>query len=130
MKKKLVVSWVFQIICVLILLPAVWFKFSSHPSTVFVFESLGMEPFGRYLIATIEALCIMLLLTHNLAATGAILTLGNMLGAFIAHASILGISVKDDGGQLSIMMLVVLVSALIVAVIRKKEILFFKNFSD
>lgn len=85
-------SWTLQVVIALILIPAVYAKFSSHPDSVAAFSQLEMEPGGRYLIAILEAITAILLLAPGSVAWGAILGWGVMTGAIIAHVTKLGIA--------------------------------------
>ena len=88
-----------QVMAAVILLMASAMKFVGNVDSVEVFVRLGMEPGGRYLIAVIEALAALLLLSP-LAALGSVIAVGVMSGAIIAHATQLGLSVNNDGGLL------------------------------
>jgi uncharacterized membrane protein YphA (DoxX/SURF4 family) len=57
-----------------------------------IFENLGMEPGGRYLIAILELAAALLLLIPFSAPWGAILAWGVMSGALIAHLTKLGLA--------------------------------------
>jgi putative oxidoreductase len=96
-------------------------KFASNPTDMFVFSELGMEPFGRFLIGTLELLSAMLLLSP-FAAFGALLAVGTMLGAAIAHVSVLGFNVRGDEGMHVAMLLTVLATAGPVFVLRRREL--------
>lgn len=80
-------------------------KFVGTADNVFIFTALGMEPFGRYLIGAIELLAAVMLLSRSFPALGALLTIGTMCGAVIAHVTYLGFGVQGDGG-LHILLLV------------------------
>lgn len=121
-KTNLAISWIFQIIAAAILLSAAWMKFSGNETVIFVFDELEMGHFGKIVIAIIESSAAVLLLTNNLAHLGAILGFGNMLGAAIAHISVLGIAIRGDEGRLAIFLSVVLLSTLIVIFIRRKSL--------
>lgn len=86
------VNWVLRLIPTLIVGQAAWMKFANDPQTSKLFEALDMEPGGRVLIGLIEALCVVLLLSPRLSSWGAILCLGVMSGAIIAHTTVLGFS--------------------------------------
>lgn len=126
LRTKLIV-WPLQLICAAILFGAAWAKLSSQPLDIILFTDLGMEPTGRYVVGIVELLSAIFLLTNRLAATGAFLAIGTMCGAIIAHASILGYNVMGDNGRHILMLIVVFVSSLIVAVIRKKDLPFIGN---
>jgi len=84
------VNWTLRLIPAAIVGRAAWMKLAHDPHASMMFESLGMEPGGRLLIGLIEASCVVLLLSPRLSAWGAILCLGVMTGAVIAHTTVLG----------------------------------------
>ena len=90
----------------------------------FIFVELGMEPFGRYLIGILEVLAALMLFSRSLCAYGAFLGTGLMLGALIAHTTILGIQVNGDGGALFGMLIFVLISCLTIVWSKRKSISF------
>lgn len=90
MKPNLIVSWVCQIAVAAILSPAVYYKFVSADAAIQNFTTLGMEPTGRYVVAVLELVTILMLLIPQSVAWGAILGWGLMSGALIAHATELG----------------------------------------
>ncbi len=110
-----------QGIAAMLLLMAAAMKFLGDPGSVEVFMRLGMDPAGRYLIAAIELMAAMLLLSP-FAALGSVIATGVMCGAIIAHVTQLGLVVNDDGGRLFGMLVVVLVCVGYVLISRRKEI--------
>lgn len=90
MKSSHILSWLLQVVVVLILVPAVYFKFIGADAAAQNFSMLGMEPTGRYVVAGLEVATIILLLVPQGVAWGAILGWGIMSGALIAHATELG----------------------------------------
>jgi uncharacterized membrane protein YphA (DoxX/SURF4 family) len=96
-------------------------KFLDMQGSVHVFESLGMEPHGRMIIASLELLASLLLISP-FAAAGALLALGVMCGAALAHVSSIGIVVNDDTGMLFLLMLIVLVGSSYVLIKRRREL--------
>jgi hypothetical protein len=102
-----------RVLVALILVQTLFFKFSGAPESVFIFESLGLEPLGRIGSGIVELVAAILLLlrTSRFVALGALLALGTMLGAIGAHLTTLGIAVQDDGGLLFAMALVVFVAS-------------------
>jgi putative oxidoreductase len=83
-------NWILRLIPAVIVGRAAWMKFESHPDVSMMFDSLGMEPGGRFLIGVIEALCVVLLLSPRISAWGGLLCLGVMTGAIIAHTTVIG----------------------------------------
>ncbi len=82
----------------MLLLWAAVSKFSATAGNVFIFTELGMEPTGRIIIGLIEATAALMLMTKNYPAMGALLGIGVLCGAVIAHVSILGFNVKAIRG--------------------------------
>ncbi len=83
-----------------ILLQTLYFKFTGAPESVFIFSSLGVEPWGRYLSGITELLAATLILIPSTQAFGALLAFGIMVGAVLSHIFILGIAIQGDGGLL------------------------------
>jgi len=90
--KSTISSWVLQIPVAIVLGASALAKLSGRDAPVMIFESLGMEPTGRYLIGGLELIAALLLLIPFSVAWGAILVWGLMTGAIIAHATHLGAS--------------------------------------
>lgn len=85
-----IISWILQLIVVIILGQTLFFKFSDAPETVELFSQLGMGAFGYKLIGVLELFaCIMLLIPASVAS-GALLSWGLMTGAILAHVTKLG----------------------------------------
>ena len=100
-------SWLIRIIVAAILLQTLYFKFSAAPESVYIFQTLGMEPWGRIGSGIAELLAAVLLLIPRTAGIGAALALGVISGAIVAHLTQLGIEVQGDGGQLFMLAVVV-----------------------
>lgn len=113
------VSWALQLLVVVILGQTLFFKFSGAPESVYIFEALGAEPWGRIGSGVMELLAVVLLLIPMTAAIGALLAIGAMTGAILAHLTKLGIVIQDDGGALFVMAIVIMVSSLVVLFLRR-----------
>lgn len=85
-------SWALQVLVALVLGASALAKLGGHAESVTIFESLGMEPAGRYFVAVLELLAALLLLVPFSTAWGAILAWGLMTGALIAHLTRLGVA--------------------------------------
>lgn len=105
----------------LIFIQTLYFKFTAAPESVYIFNTLGMEPVGRIGIGVVELIAALLLLYPPLSMYGAILGIGTISGAIFFHLTKLGIVVNGDGGYLFTLALVVLVCCILVLVIRKEE---------
>jgi hypothetical protein len=100
MKIQLIISWVAQLAAAVILLQTLFFKFTGAAESVYIFSTLGIEPWGRLGSGVAELIAAGLLLWPRMAALGALLGLGVMAGAIGAHLTMLGIEVQGDGGTL------------------------------
>lgn len=98
-----------RIAAAIILLQTLYFKFSAAPESVYIFSTLGMEPWGRIGSGIAELIAAVALLTVRWNWAGAAVAIGLMVGAIGAHLTVLGIVVQDDGGTLFILAVSVLV---------------------
>src|SRR5260221_10226822 len=90
-KRQNVLSWILQIVVAVILLQTLFFKFSGAAESVYIFSTLGAEPWGRIGSGIIELIASVLLLVPRTIALGALLALGTISGAVLAHLTQLGI---------------------------------------
>ena len=127
MKTKSIVNALLKIIPAVILLQTLFFKFSAAPESVYIFEQLNMEPWGRIGLGLIELIVAVLILIPKTTCLGALLGIGIMLGALFSHLTKLGVVVQDDGGTLFILALVTLLFCLVLAWQRRYNIPFIKN---
>ncbi|MCB0491456.1 MAG: DoxX family protein [Cyclobacteriaceae bacterium] len=111
---KLLFYWGARVIAALILLQTLFFKFSGSAESVYIFSTVGMEPWGRIGIGVLELLAALLLLITSVSWIGALLSLGLMLGAIGMHLTLLGIVVQGDGGYLFILAVVVVICSVFV----------------
>ncbi|MFQ5560792.1 MAG: DoxX family protein [Nitrospinota bacterium] len=114
--------WFCQLLAASILLYASFEKFSGDLESLEIFTKLGMEPVGRYIIATIEFLSSMALLTTSFSAVGALFGIGTMLGAMIAHVTTLGMVMNNDNGVHVMMLFLVLASCTVTLWTRRKTL--------
>src|SRR4030095_2641451 len=99
-RSQTIVSWILQVVVAAILLQTLFFKFTGAEESVYIFTSVGAEPWGRVGSGVVELIAAALLLIPALVPYGALLTLGTMSGALLSHLTILGVEVKGDGGLL------------------------------
>lgn len=118
--KSLTVSWIAQIISVVILGQSLFFKFTAHPESVAIFTDIGMEPNGRILIGVIELFACLMLLRYSSAHYGALLGACVMGGAVVGHFTQIGW--EGDRGQLGLMAVLVFVCCSIVLYIRRMDL--------
>lgn len=122
-KASKIATRILSIIAAVILLQTLYFKFSAHPDSVFLFTELGMEPWGRIGVGVFELITGILLLYPKTSKYGAVLGAGVIAGAIYFHLFILGIVVNNDGGALFGMALAVFISSLSIIVIHRKSLL-------
>jgi hypothetical protein len=94
------IELIIRLIIAAILLQTLYFKFSAAPESVYIFSTLGIEPWGRIGSGLAELIAALLLLHPKHVALGGILASGIMVGAVLSHLAILGIEVQHDGGLL------------------------------
>jgi hypothetical protein len=111
----LVMSWIARVIAAAILLQTLFFKFTGASESIYIFTTVGQEPWGRYGSGLVELIASILLFVPGCAAIGALLALGVMSGAIFFHLTHLGIVVQDDGGLLFTLAVVVWICAALVA---------------
>ncbi|WP_437373063.1 DoxX family protein [Maribacter litoralis] len=104
MKTK-IFYWILRIVPAIILLQTLYFKFSAAPESVFIFSTLGVEPYGRIGLGVIELITAILILIPKTAFYGTLTALALMVGAIFSHLFVLGIVVQNDGGTLFILAL-------------------------
>ncbi len=111
---------VFRLAAAAVLIPVGVQKLVGGATDVQLFEILGMEPHGRVIIGFIEIGAGVLLLSPA-AALGALLSISVMLGAVIAHTTVLGFDV-GDGGKHVFLLIGVFLSSCVVLAARRSEL--------
>jgi uncharacterized membrane protein YphA (DoxX/SURF4 family) len=121
MYKKIFI-WVLRLVVAIILLQTLYFKFSGAPESIYIFETLGVEPYGRIGSGIVELIVSILILIPRATLLGAVIGLGTMTGAILLHLTKLGVEVNNDGGALFTMAVVVFVSCAILIYVNKDKI--------
>lgn len=116
------VSWLLQLIVAVILIQTLFFKFTGAEESVYIFTTLGLEPWGRIGSGIVELIAAVFLFIPRTVVFGAILSLGTISGAIMSHLTKLGIEVKGDGGLLFGLAIVVFVSSAALLWMRRREI--------
>ena len=106
--------WAFQILAAAQFFLTGLDKLGDAPPMVQLFEAVGFGQWLRYFTGTVEVSSAALLLMPPLAALGAALLAMTMIGALIAHATVLPFS--------PIKSIVLLVMVSIVFVVRRREL--------
>ena len=99
-------TWIIKLTAVVILVQTLYFKFTGAEESVYIFSTLGAEPFGRIGSGIIELIASILILMPRTTLLWALLGLGTMSGAILSHLIFLGIEVKNDGGTLFILAII------------------------
>ena len=124
MKSLFTLSFFLKVIVAAILLQTLYFKFTGAAESVYIFETLGMEPMGRIGSGIVELIAAILLMVRRTAWLGAALALGTMSGALFFHLTSLGIEVQGDGGFLFILAVVVFIASVIILIKERNNIPF------
>jgi hypothetical protein len=104
--KASIMQWIFQLTAAIILLQTLYFKFTAAEESVYIFSTLGMEPYGRIGSGIAELIAAVLILIPRTTLLGTLIGAGVMLGAICSHFFVLGIEVKNDGGELFILAII------------------------
>lgn len=122
MKNTNLISWLLRLTVAIILLQTLYFKFTAHPDSVYIFSALGVEPWGRISLGIIELITALLILFPKTKIIGMLNSLGIIIGAIVSHFLVIGVNVKGDGGNLFILALIVFIASIIYLVINKSEV--------
>jgi len=128
-KTTKITSWILRLAVAFILIQTLFFKFTGAPESVYIFETMGMEPHGRIGTGIVELIASMLLLWPGYTWAGTILALGVISGAIMSHLTKLGIVVMDDGGALFGMAVFVWLASAVLLWLHRKELPFKKKIS-
>ena len=124
-----IAAWILKLIAAVIMLQTLFFKFTAAPESVYIFTKLGMEPWGRIGIGTMELVASVLILIPKTTGIGAALGAGLMSGSLFFHITKLGLIVQDDGGLLFIYALLVFISCISLVVIYRSNLLSLLKFA-
>jgi uncharacterized membrane protein YphA (DoxX/SURF4 family) len=117
-------SWILRIAVAAILLQTLFFKFTGAAESRFIFETLGLEPWGRIGSGTVELIAAVLLLIPATRVLGALLALVVIAGAIFSHLTKLGIVVQGDGGLLFGLAIAVFLCSAALIVLHRDELPF------
>ena len=117
-------SWILQLVVAGILLQTLYFKFTGAAESVYIFSTLGAEPWGRIGSGVVELIAAMLLLVPATTTIGAALALAVITGAIFSHLTVLGIEVQGDGGLLFALAVSVFMASALILLLRRADIPF------
>jgi putative oxidoreductase len=121
---KNITSWILQLVAAVILFQTLFFKFTGVKESVYIFSTLGIEPWGRIGSGVVELIASVLLVIPATVALGAVLSLGVISGALFSHLTKLGIALPavDDRGELFGLAVAVFVCSAAVLFLHRHEI--------
>ena len=120
-RPETIVSWVLQFVVAGILFQTLFFKFTGAEESVYIFSTLGIEPWGRIASGVAELVAVGLILYPPTVIYGAVLSLGVICGALASHTK-LGLVIKGDGGLLFLLAVIVFLSSLAIVYLRRAEL--------
>jgi len=120
----LTLSWILRLIAAVILVQTLFFKFTGAKESVYIFSTLGIEPWGRIGSGVTELVAAVLLLAPRTVIFGAALSLGVITVAIARHLTKLGITLPqvDDHGELFTLAIAVFVCSAAVLWLHKSEL--------
>lgn len=110
---KNIIFWILRIAVAGLLLQTLFFKFTGAEESVYIFSTLGMEPWGRIGTGVMELIAAVLILIPSFTGIGSAMAIGLMSGALFFHITQLGIEVQGDGGLLFTYALIIFISSAI-----------------
>ena len=116
-------SWGLRVTVAVILLQTLFFKFTGARESVYIFSTLGMEPWGRIGSGIFELIASALLLIPSTVPFGAAMALAATGGAILFHLTKLGIAlpaVGDNGELFALAVLVVLCASALLLLHRQE----------
>lgn len=121
--KAPITTWLLRIIVAVIFIQTLYFKFTGAPESIYIFSTLGIEPYGRIGTGIAELIAAILILIPKTSYIGALIGLGVMIGAITSHLTILGIEVQNDGGTLFIMALITFICCSLLVYQNKSKVI-------
>ncbi|MBK8699072.1 MAG: DoxX family protein [Saprospiraceae bacterium] len=121
MNTKTLLNWALKLTAAVIMLQTLFFKFTSAPESIYIFSTMGMEPWGRIGTGVVELMASLLILYPRTTFFGAAMGLGTMARAILSHLLILGIDVQGDGGKLFALALITAVCCGILLIGHKNQ---------
>ena len=125
-------SWALRLIVAVILVQTLFFKFTAAKESVYIFSTLGMEPWGRVGSGVFELVASILLLIPSTITLGAAMAMAATGSAILFHLFRLGIAltaVGDRGELFALAIVVTLCSAGILLLHRQELPLSGRTFS-
>jgi len=109
-KAFVISSWALRLIVAAILLQTLFFKFTAAKESVYIFSTLGMEPWGRIGSGVFELIASILLLIPDTVTIGAAMAFAATSSAILFHLTRLGIALTPVGDHGELFALAILVT--------------------
>lgn len=113
---------ILSLIAAIIMLQTLFYKFTANPESVYIFSTLGIEPWGRIATGIAELISAALLIFNRTRLLGAIMGIGIMAGAIVSHLFILGFVIMQDGGLLFALALITFICCAILVWSNRKNL--------
>ena len=118
-----IIAWIAQVLAAAILITAASSKLTSAPDAIALFSTLGVEPWGRFALGSVELLTAALLLFPRTAGIGGLFGIVLMTGAIATHLFKIGVMYGGDP-SLFIMAVLVFLSSAITVYLRRPRMPF------
>ena len=120
----LVTSWILRLIVAVILLQTLFFKFSAAKESIYIFSTLGAEPWGRIGSGIFELIASILLLIPSTTTVGAAMALAATGSAILFHLTRLGIALTavGDHGELFALAVLVTLCSMAILLLHRQEL--------
>lgn len=117
-------SWALRLIVAVILVQTLFFKFTAAKESVYIFSTLGMEPWGRIGSGVFELMASILLLVPGTITLGAAMALAATGSAILFHLFRLGIALTavGDHGELFALAIVVTLCSAGILLLHRQEL--------
>ena len=119
-KYSQIIERIISILIAIILLQTLCYKFTAAPESVYVFKTVGLEPFGRIVIGVLELIASILLIYNKTIIYGAMLSLSIISGAIFLHLTKLGIEVMNDNGLLFCLAVIVFILSVLILILKRR----------
>lgn len=111
-----------RITVAIIYIQTLYFKFTAHPDSVYIFTKMGVEPFGRISLGVIELIISICILIPKTKYAAIVMSIVIVLGALMSHIFILGIIVNGDNGLLFSLACLIFLLSIILIIYHYEEI--------
>lgn len=117
-----ILTWILRIIPAVLFMQTLYFKFTGAEESVYIFATLGIEPYGRIGSGIAELIAAVLILMPRTTLLGSLIGLVIISGAILSHLFVLGIEVQNDGGTLFILALITFLCCAFLVFLHKNKI--------